>query len=74
MRKESTREDYYYWLNIRRGAKRNPETSETAAVLEGGMSVTPLQFERTDAEALSMLKRSAGDLARADSFKPAYGK
>jgi 5'-nucleotidase len=64
----------YYWLNIRRGARRNPETSETAAVLEGGVSVTPLQFERTNAEALSMLKRSAGDLARADSFKPAYGK
>jgi 5'/3'-nucleotidase len=48
----------YYWLNIRRGARRNLEPSETAVVLKGGVSVTPLQFERTNTEALSTLKRS----------------
>ena len=47
----------YYWLNISRGAQPNPETSETSTVLKGGISVTPLQFERTSGSALSALKR-----------------
>jgi 5'-nucleotidase len=66
-RRADPRGVHYYWLNIRRGAQKNPENSETAVVREGGVSVTPLQFERTNAEALSMLKRSAGYLAPANS-------
>lgn len=50
------RNNDYYWLNIRRGAQLNPPGSETAVVLEGGISVTPLRFERTDAKALSFLR------------------
>jgi 5'-nucleotidase len=46
----------YFWLTIRRGARSNPEGSETAVVLKGGVSITPLQFERTNMDALSALK------------------
>jgi 5'-nucleotidase len=46
----------YYWLSIRRGARTNPESSETAIVLNGGVAVTPLQFERTNTQALSRLR------------------
>jgi 5'-nucleotidase len=46
----------YYWLTIRRGARSNPEGSETAVVLKGGVSVTPLQFERTNVNALAALR------------------
>lgn len=47
----------YYWLNVRRGKRVNPPQSETAVVFAGGISVTPLQFERTNLEALSLLRR-----------------
>ena len=46
----------YYWLNIRRGSRSNPADSETAVVLEAGISVTPLQFERTNVRALSFFR------------------
>jgi 5'-nucleotidase len=46
----------YYWLTIKRGAQANAEGSETAVVLQGGVSVTPLQFERTNQRALASLK------------------
>jgi 5'-nucleotidase len=48
----------YYWLNFCRGARTNPEGSETAVVLNGGVSVTPLQFERTNTQALSLLRNN----------------
>ena len=54
----------YYWLNIRRGSKVNPDTSETSVVQKGGISVSPLQFERTHTVALSSLRRLSEDLAR----------
>jgi 5'-nucleotidase len=48
----------YYWLTIRRNtARHNPEGTETAVVQKGGVSITPLQFERTNVEALSALRR-----------------
>ena len=47
----------YYWLTVRRNTARpNPEGTETAVVLKGGVSITPLQFERTNMEALTTLK------------------
>jgi 5'-nucleotidase len=55
-RREDMRRQDYYWLSIRRGKRSNPEGSETAVVLKGGVSVTPLQFERTNMDALSALK------------------
>jgi 5'-nucleotidase len=47
----------YYWLNFTRGPLANSEASETAIVLNGGVSVTPLQFERTNTKALSLLRK-----------------
>jgi 5'-nucleotidase len=55
-RRADLRNNAYYWLSIRRGSQLNPLGSETAVVLAGGISVTPLQFERTNTEALSFLK------------------
>jgi 5'-nucleotidase len=49
----------YYWLNFTRGARTDPEGSETAIVLSGGVSVTPLQFERTNTQALSLLRKNS---------------
>jgi 5'-nucleotidase len=46
----------YYWLAIRRGPRGNPEGTETAVVQKGGVSITPLQFERTNIDALAALK------------------
>jgi 5'-nucleotidase len=47
----------YYWLTVRRNkARPNPEGTETAVVLKGGVSITPLQFERTNMEALRTMK------------------
>jgi 5'-nucleotidase len=58
----------YYWLNVRRTPRYNPPDSETAIVLKGGVSVTPLHFERTNLKALSFLReRSSNSKAPADS-------
>ncbi|UFN47634.1 5'/3'-nucleotidase SurE [Roseomonas sp. OT10] len=38
----------YHWLQFRRGPRPNAEDSETVAVAQGRVSVTPLRFERTD--------------------------
>jgi 5'-nucleotidase len=51
----------YYWLQIRRGSRFNPEGSEAAAVRQGSISITPLQFERTNSEALTMLRNSTAE-------------
>lgn len=57
------RNNEYYWLNFRRGPVLNPPGSETAVVLGGGISVTPLQFERTNWKALSSLGADRTHLA-----------
>jgi 5'-nucleotidase len=46
----------YHWLQIRRNSKQDAPNSETALVAAGRVSVTPLQFERTDEAALATLK------------------
>lgn len=38
----------YVWLRFERGERDNPPDSETAVVMAGGVSATPLAFERTD--------------------------
>jgi 5'-nucleotidase len=56
------RNNDYYWLNIRRGSRWNAPGSETSVVLAGGISVTPLQFERTNMKALSLLRSRSTDV------------
>src|ERR1700674_290561 len=46
----------YFWLQFKRGPRDNPDDSETAIVSAGGIAVTPLRFERTDATAFSLLR------------------
>lgn len=48
----------YFWLTIQRNDRSHSEDSETFVVLNGGISVTPLQFERTAVEALVELKNT----------------
>ena len=38
----------YYWLRFDRGRRENGPDTETAVAMGGGVSVTPLRFERTD--------------------------
>jgi 5'-nucleotidase len=45
----------YHWLQFQRGGRENPADSETAIVAAGGISVTPLAFERTNDAALADL-------------------
>jgi 5'-nucleotidase len=52
----------YHWLQFRRSGLQNAPDSETAVVAAGGISVTPLQFERTNDDAVTGL---AAALARA---------
>ena len=52
----------YYWLKIRREANSNPEGSETAVIQNRGVSITPLRFERTDVDALAILRSSGAAL------------
>jgi 5'-nucleotidase len=52
------REQDYFWLTIQRNDRAHSEDSETFVVLNGGISVTPLQFERTAVEALVELKNT----------------
>jgi 5'-nucleotidase len=46
----------YHWLSLRRSARQDPAGSETFAVGQGRISVTPLQFERTNQSILASLK------------------
>lgn len=50
------RDQDYYWLNIHRDQVDDYEDSETAVVLSGGVSATPLRFERTDREVMARLQ------------------
>jgi len=45
----------YHWLQFRRSGRENAPDSETAVVAAGGISVTPLMFERTNEPALAEL-------------------
>ncbi len=45
----------YHWLQFRRSGVQNAPDSETAVVAAGGISVTPLQFERTNDDAATAL-------------------
>lgn len=46
----------YLWMRFQRGPRENPPDSESAVVQAGGVSVTPLAFERTDQAALAALR------------------
>jgi 5'-nucleotidase len=48
----------YHWLQFRRSPRQDTLDSETAAVLAGRVSVTPLRFERTDDAAFEQLRRA----------------
>jgi 5'-nucleotidase len=45
----------YHWLRFLRGGRDDAPDSETAVVMSGRVSVTPLQFERTDRDMLATL-------------------
>ena len=46
----------YHWLRLRRAAREDAPGSETSAIARGRVSVTPLQFERTDQTVLASLQ------------------
>jgi 5'-nucleotidase len=46
----------YHWLQFHRESNEDAPDSETAVVRSGGISVTPLRFERTGEEALEILR------------------
>jgi 5'-nucleotidase len=46
----------YHWLHLRRSARPDTAGSETSAIGHGRVSVTPLQFERTNQDILASLQ------------------
>jgi len=46
----------YHWLRLRRSAREDAAGSETFAIRRGQVSVTPLQFERTNMAILASLQ------------------
>jgi 5'-nucleotidase len=46
----------YHWLHLRRSARQDTAGSETSAIGHGRVSVTPLQFERTNQDILASLQ------------------
>ena len=54
------RTENYHWLRFRRGRPQNAPDAEAAVIAAGGISVTPLQFERTDEAALAQLRAAWG--------------
>ena len=46
----------YHWLHLRRSAREDTPGSETFAIGHGRVSVTPLQFERTNQDVLASLQ------------------
>jgi 5'-nucleotidase len=48
----------YHWLQFYREAVENAPDTETTVVRNGGVSVTPLRFERTNEDALVHLRDS----------------
>ena len=53
----------YYWLRFNRGPRENGPDTETAVVNSGRVSVTPLQFERTDEKTFATLQAALGGTA-----------
>jgi 5'-nucleotidase len=55
----------YHWLTFQRGPRQDMPDSEASVVAAGGISVTPLQFERTSESALAelALAMNAADFA-----------
>lgn len=54
------RDHAYYWLNIRRNDQPDADDSETRVLAAGGISVTPLHFERTEERARAALALRLG--------------
>jgi 5'-nucleotidase len=48
----------YHWIRLRRSAREDAPGSETFAIGRGCVSVTPLQFERTNQSVLASLQAS----------------
>jgi len=48
----------YHWIRLRRAAREDAPGSETSAIGRGRISVTPLQFERTNQTVLASLQAS----------------
>ena len=48
----------YHWLRFQRGPRENAADSETSVVASGRVSVTPLQFERTDERTFAVLTKA----------------
>jgi 5'-nucleotidase len=46
----------YHWLHLRRSAREDTPGSETFAIGHGRVSITPLQFERTNQDVLASLQ------------------
>jgi 5'-nucleotidase len=51
----------YHWLHFRRGPRENPPDAESVHVGMGRITVTPLCFERTDADSFQALSAVLGD-------------
>ncbi|MFD2580009.1 hypothetical protein ACFSTD_18525 [Novosphingobium colocasiae] len=51
-----------HWLQLRRSSRDAEAGSETAAIRAGKVSVTPLQFERTNREVLAALQAGAATI------------
>jgi 5'-nucleotidase len=47
----------YHWLQLRRIEKPDAPDSEAALIAAGHVTVTPLEFERTDEAAMASLKK-----------------
>ncbi|MGO4303354.1 5'/3'-nucleotidase SurE [Cupriavidus sp. RAF12] len=50
----------YHWLQFSRGERPDVDDAEAMVVARGGISVTPLRFERTDDEAAAGLAAALG--------------
>ncbi|MFX1675485.1 5'/3'-nucleotidase SurE [Paraburkholderia sp. A2WS-5] len=50
----------YHWLRFTRGPRENGPDSETAVVISGRISVTPLNFDRTDERTFAVLSEALG--------------
>jgi 5'-nucleotidase len=59
-RRTDEREQDYFWLHIDRHDREDAPDSETRVVLNGGISVTPLRFERTEPDVLAQLREQLG--------------
>ncbi|HYZ72137.1 MAG TPA: 5'/3'-nucleotidase SurE, partial [Chthoniobacterales bacterium] len=46
----------YHWIRLRRAAREDTPGSETSAIARGRVSITPLQFERTNQTVLASLQ------------------